>query len=102
MKKELSALEPKILWEYFYYLTKIPRPSKKEQEAVRYVKEFGNKLGLETIVDSVGNVIIKKPAFSGYESGKTVVLQAHLDMVPEKNSDKVHDFEKEIEKYLDI
>ncbi len=95
MKKELSALEPKILWEYFYYLTKIPRPSKKEQEAVRYVKEFGNKLGLETIVDSVGNVIIKKPAFSGYESGKTVVLQAHLDMVPEKNSDKVHDFEKD-------
>ena len=91
----IRNLEPKGLWKNFYELTQIPRPSKKEEKVVAFLKEFGEKLGLETIVDSVGNVIIRKPATPGYEDRMGVVLQAHVDMVPQKNSDKVHDFEKD-------
>ena len=91
----IRNLEPKGLWKNFYSLTQIPRPSKKEEKVVAFVKEFGEKLGLETIVDKVGNVIIRKPATPGYEDRMGVILQAHLDMVPQKNSDKVHDFEKD-------
>ena len=91
----IRNLEPKGLWENFHSLTQIPRPSKKEEKVVAFVKEFGEKLGLETIVDKVGNVIIRKPATPGYEDRMGVILQAHLDMVPQKNSDKVHDFEKD-------
>ena len=98
----IRNLEPKGLWKNFYSLTQIPRPSKKEEKVVAFVKEFGEKLGLETIVDKVGNVIIRKPATPGYEDRMGVVLQAHLDMVPQKNSDKVHDFEKDpIETYIE-
>ena len=91
----IKNLEPNGLWKNFYNLTQIPRPSKKEEKVVAFVKEFGEKLGLETIVDKVGNVIIRKPATPGYEDRMGVILQAHLDMVPQKNSDKVHDFEKD-------
>ena len=91
----IRNLEPKGLWESFYELTQIPRPSKKEEKVIAFLKEFGEKLGLETIVDKVGNVIIRKPATPGYEDRMGVVLQAHVDMVPQKNSDKVHDFEKD-------
>ena len=91
----IRNLEPKGLWKNFHSLTQIPRPSKKEEKVVAFVKEFGEKLGLETIVDKVGNVIIRKPATPGYEDRMGVILQAHLDMVPQKNSDKVHDFEKD-------
>ena len=99
---DIKNLEPKKLWGYFHEICQIPHPSKKEQEMVEYVKSFGENLGLETIVDETGNVIIKKPATEGYENRKTVVLQAHLDMVPQKNSDKEHDFEKDpIEAYVD-
>ncbi|WP_075591248.1 aminoacyl-histidine dipeptidase [Labilibacter marinus] len=102
MGNEISKLEPLGLWENFYALTQIPRPSKKEKQAADYVVDFGKKLGLETIVDGVGNVIIKKPATPGMENKKTVVLQGHVDMVPQKNSDKVHDFEKDpIETYIE-
>ena len=98
----IKNLEPNGLWKNFYNLTQIPRPSKKEEKVVAFVKEFGEKLGLETIVDSVGNVIIRKPATPGYEDRMGVILQAHLDMVPQKNSDKVHDFEKDpIETYIE-
>lgn len=98
----IKNLEPNGLWKNFYNLTQIPRPSKKEAKVVAFVKEFGEKLGLETIVDKVGNVIIRKPATPGYENRMGVVLQAHLDMVPQKNSDKVHDFEKDpIETYIE-
>ena len=99
---DIRNLEPKDVWGYFYDLTQIPRPSKKEEKAVAFVAEFGKKHGLETIVDEVGNVIIRKPATKGYENRQTVILQAHLDMVPQKNGDKVHDFEKDpIEAYVD-
>lgn len=92
---EIKNLEPKEIWRNFYSLTQIPRPSKKEAEVIAFMKKFGEDLGLETIVDEVENVIIKKPATPGMENRKTVVLQGHLDMVPQKNSDKVFDFEKD-------
>ncbi len=102
MSKEILNLEPKNLWKNFYSLTQIPRPSKKEAMARDYVVKFGKDLGLETIVDEVGNVIIRKPATKGMEKRKGVVLQGHLDMVPQKNSDKIHDFEKDpIDAYID-
>ncbi|MGM0406981.1 MAG: aminoacyl-histidine dipeptidase [Bacteroidota bacterium] len=99
---EIRNLEPKIVWDIFQQLCDIPRPSKKERKAVDFAKKFGEDLGLETIVDEVGNVIIKKPATKGMEDRKTVVLQGHLDMVPQKNSDIDHDFEKDpIQAYVD-
>ena len=74
----------------------------KEKKIIEYMKKFGEDLGLDTHVDEVGNVIIKKPATPGMENRKTVVLQGHLDMVPQKNSDKDFDFEKDpIEALID-
>ena len=93
--KQIKDLEPRILWEIFYDLTQIPHPSHHEEKAVAYVVEFGKSLGLETNIDEVGNVIIRKPATPGYENRKTVTLQGHLDMVPQKNSNVVHDFVKD-------
>ncbi|SMO64895.1 dipeptidase D [Saccharicrinis carchari] len=102
MNNEIAKLEPTLLWENFYALTQIPRPSKKEKKAADHVVAFGKKLGLETIVDRIGNVIIKKPATKGMEDRKTIVLQGHVDMVPQKNSDKIHDFEKDpIQTYIE-
>lgn len=92
---DIRNLEPKQLWNYFHEITQIPRPSKKEKRIVEYMKEFGKKNNLETIVDKVGNVIIRKPATKGMENRKSVIFQTHLDMVPQKNSDKKHDFEKD-------
>lgn len=100
MNTNIASLEPKALWEYFHALTQIPRPSKNEGAAIDFVEKEGKKLGLETIKDEVGNVIIRKPATPGMENAKGVVLQGHLDMVPQKNSDKKHDFDKDpIEAY---
>jgi dipeptidase D len=93
MSTEIKNLDPAVLWEIFYDLTQIPRPSKMEYKAVIFAKEYGEELGLKTHVDKTGNVIIRKPASPGYEKRKGVILQAHLDMVPQKNSDKEHDFE---------
>jgi dipeptidase D len=95
MSKDILNLEPKDLWKNFYSLTQIPRPSKKEVQVQQFAVNFGKSLGLETIIDEVGNVIIRKPATPGMENRKGVILQGHLDMVPQKNSDKVHDFEKD-------
>lgn len=102
MSNSILNLEPKNLWKHFYSLTQIPRPSKHEKAAVDFVVDFGKSLNLETIVDEVGNVIIRKPASPGMENRKGIILQGHLDMVPQKNSDKKHDFEKDpIEAYID-
>jgi len=95
MNEKLLTLEPAIVWKNFVELTKIPRPSKKEGKVIEFMRQWGESKGLETIVDGVGNVIIRKPATAGMENRKTVILQGHLDMVPQKNSDKVHDFEKD-------
>ena len=98
----INELQPKEVFENFYSLTRIPRPSKKEAQVIAFMKKFGEDLGLETIVDAAGNVIIRKPATPGYENRKGVILQAHLDMVPQKNADTIHDFEKDpIETYVD-
>jgi dipeptidase D len=102
MSKEILNLEPKAIWKHFYSLTQIPRPSGHEAACIAFMKKFGEDLGLETVVDPVGNVIIRKPATPGMENRKGVVLQGHLDMVPQKNSDKNHDFEKDpIETIID-
>lgn len=102
MAKEILNLEPKNVWKHFYSLTQIPRPSKKEAQVIEFMKKFGEDLGLETIVDEVGNVIIKKPATPGMEDRQGVVLQGHLDMVPQANSDTPHDFETDpIDAFVD-
>ena len=98
----IKELQPKALWNNFAKLSAVPRPSKKEAKAIEFLKNFGEKLNLETIVDKVGNVIIKKPAFKGMEDRTTIVLQGHIDMVPQKNADVEHDFEKDgIDMYID-
>jgi len=84
-----------VLWNNFADLNAVPRGSKKEERIIQFMVDFGEKLNLETIVDPVGNVIIKKPAFKGMENRKTIVMQSHLDMVHQKNSDTVFDFDKE-------
>jgi dipeptidase D len=95
MGKDILSLQPARLWQHFYDLTQIPRPSKKERKAVDFVAAFGKQLGLFTDVDAAGNVLIRKPATNGMEGRKAIVLQAHLDMVPQKNSDTAHDFERD-------
>lgn len=99
---EIKNLEPRLLWKYFDEITQVPRPSKKEHKMTEFMKKFGQEQGLETIVDKTGNVIIRKPATKGMENRKGVILQAHMDMVPQKNSDKKFDFEKDpIETWID-
>ena len=89
----ISSLEPVALWSQFEKLNAVPRPSKKEERIRQFMVDFGQSLGLETLVDPIGNVIIKKPASAGMENRKTVILQSHLDMVHQKNSDREFDFE---------
>ncbi len=102
MSEEIRKLQPAEVWEHFYALTQIPRPSTHEQQAIEFLREFGRQHGLETIVEPVGNVIIRKPATPGMEDRLGIVLQAHIDMVPQKNSDTQHDFEKDpIDAYID-
>ena len=83
----IQNLDPQIVWKNFYALTQIPRPSKKEAKAVEYMYNWGISHGLETIKDEVGNIVIRKPATPGYENLKGVILQGHIDMVPQKNAD---------------
>ena len=92
---DIRNLEPKAIWENFYALTQIPRPSGKKEQIGQYLEDFGKSLGLETLRDETGNVLIRKPATPGMEDRKAVVLQAHMDMVPQKNSHVSHDFEKD-------
>ncbi|WP_447951033.1 aminoacyl-histidine dipeptidase [Chryseobacterium koreense] len=89
----LTQLEPRLIWKNFEALNAVPRPSKKEGKVIEFIRNFGEKLGLETRVDEVGNVIIKKPATPGMENRKPIVIQSHLDMVCQKNSDVNFDFE---------
>lgn len=90
---DITHLEPKIIWKNFSALNSVPRPSKKEERVIAFMKKFGEDLGLETRVDETGNVIIKKPATSGMESRKAIVMQGHLDMVCQKNNDVDFDFD---------
>jgi len=102
MNFPILSLEPKAIWKNFLALNAVPRPSKKEEKVRAFMVAFGQKLNLETIVDPIGNVIIKKPATAGMDNRKKVVLQSHLDMVHQKNNDTVFDFDTEgIKMYVD-
>lgn len=97
-----NLLQPSIVFDCFAEVNKIPRPSKKEEKMIAFLKAFGEGLGLPTKVDETGNVCISKPATPGYENSKTVILQSHMDMVCEKNKDNDFDFENDaIETYVD-
>lgn len=95
MSNEVRNQEPKALWNHFADLNAVPRPSKKEERVIAFAKAFGESLNLPTVVDHIGNVIIKKPATPGMEDRKVIVLQSHLDMVHQKNNETVFDFDKE-------
>ncbi len=93
MNKEIAQLEPSLVWTNFARLNAVPRPSKKEERVIAFMMDFGSGLGLETLKDEVGNVVIRKPASPGFENKKVVTLQSHLDMVHQKNSETEFDFD---------
>jgi dipeptidase D len=102
MHTPVSELEPRAMWNHFANLNAVPRPSKKEEKVIAFMQAFGERLGLETLVDETGNVIIKKPASPGMEDRVTIVLQGHLDMVHQKNADTDFDFDTQgIDMYID-
>ena len=102
MNQDILGLKPEKMWKYFYEITQVPRPSKKEEKIIQYLVDFGKEKGLDTIVDDIGNVLIRKAATKGFENRKTVVLQSHLDMVCEKNNDVDFDFDNDpIQTYID-
>lgn len=95
MEKILQHLEPNAVWHYFEEICSVPRPSKQEERMTEWLLNFAREHHLQAKRDNIGNVVIKKGATKGYHDRKTVVLQSHIDMVCEKNSDKVFDFEKD-------
>lgn len=102
MDKNLNALQPAAVWKYFSEIAAIPRPSHHEERIREYILRFAERHGLEHCLDEAGNVYIRKGATPGMENRKGIVLQAHLDMVPQKNNDKEFDFEIDpIEAYVD-
>ena len=102
MNEQIRELAPKVLWNHFADLNAVPRPSKKEERVIAFMKAFGESLGLPTKVDAAGNVLISKPATRGMEDRETIVMQSHLDMVHQKNGDTVFDFDKQgIDMFVD-
>jgi len=100
--QNINELEPRSLWNNFYSLTQIPRPSGKMDEISKFLLDFGKSLGLETLQDKIGNVLIRKPATKGMEDRQSVVLQAHMDMVPQANKEVKHDFSRDpIDAYVE-
>ncbi|EHA1125900.1 aminoacyl-histidine dipeptidase [Vibrio navarrensis] len=99
---EISSLSPAPLWQFFDKICSIPHPSKHEEALAQYIVTWATEQGLEVCRDPTGNVFIKKPATAGMENKKGVVLQAHIDMVPQKNEDTDHDFTRDpIQPYID-
>ncbi|MEG1587682.1 MAG: aminoacyl-histidine dipeptidase, partial [Bacteroidales bacterium] len=99
---EIKDLTPQAIWFYFDQITKVPRPSKKEEKIRVYLKEFAAQHNLDCKEDKTGNILISKPATPGMEHKKAIVLQSHMDMVCEKNNDTVHDFENDpLQTYID-
>ena len=88
----LSQLQPNKLWQIFDHICSIPHPSKHEQKISLWIQSWTKELGLAVKEDAVGNLIISKAATAGMENRKGVILQAHMDMVPQKNADTDHDF----------
>lgn len=102
MSKEILNLKPESLWKHFYELTQIPRPTGHTKASEQYVVNFAKALKLDVKQDEVGNVLVTKPASAGMEKAPVVILQSHLDMVPQKNTDVKHDFLKDpIDAYID-
>lgn len=102
MENSILNLKPVNVWKHFYELTQIPRPSGQMKEITAFIEKFGKDLGLETNRDSANNICIRKPATKGYENKQTIILQSHLDMVPQANSDINFDFSKDpIQAYVD-
>ena len=99
---EVKDLKPELIWRCFDEITKVPRPSKHEEQIRAYLLDFAGKHGIEVKTDEVGNVLMRKPATKGHEDAPTIVMQAHMDMVAEKNSGIDHDFMKDpIPTYID-
>lgn len=102
MNNDITNLEPSALWSHFAALNAVPRPSKKEERVIAFMKAFGEELQLDSSVDETGNVIIRKPATTGMEDRQPIVLQSHLDMVHQKNGDTTFDFDTQgIDMYVD-
>ncbi|MBE6181394.1 MAG: aminoacyl-histidine dipeptidase [Rikenellaceae bacterium] len=102
MNRNLTALKPELVWKHFSEMTRIPHPSHHEEKIRAYILGVAQSLGLECCEDEAHNVYVRKPATAGMEDRKGVILQAHLDMVPQKNNDKVFDFENDpIDAYID-
>ncbi|MDR0430897.1 MAG: aminoacyl-histidine dipeptidase [Tannerellaceae bacterium] len=92
---DITNLKPEIVWKFFHQVTQVPRPSKKEGKIIRYLESFAKEYNVALKKDKVGNILMSKPATPGYEKLPTVILQSHMDMVCEKNSDKVFDFDND-------
>ena len=99
---EMKELQPRLVWRYFDEITRVPRPSKREEKIRAYLLDFARTHNLQVKTDATGNVLICKPATPGYESCPAVVLQSHMDMVCEKNADVTHNFDTDpIETVID-
>jgi len=102
MSKCICNLEPKAIWENFYKLTQVPRPSNHEEQAREFVMNWAKENGIHAEMDEAHNILLSKPATPGMEDRRGVILQGHLDMVPQKNEDKKHDFTRDpIDAYVD-
>ena len=102
MNNEITQLEPREIWKNFAALNAVPRPSKKEEKIIAFMMDFGSRLGLETLKDATGNVIIRKPGTRGLEGRKMITLQSHLDMVHQKNADTPFNFDTQgIQMFVD-
>ena len=100
--EEIKNLKPECIWRNFDALTKIPRPSGHTEKVQQFLLDFAKRVGVEAFQDAGGNIVMRKPATPGYENRKGVVLQAHMDMVPQKTPDSTHNFETDpIETYID-
>ena len=98
----ILSLAPQNVWKHFHSLTQVPRPSGFMGPVQEFLLQFAKSVGVEAFKDEVGNIIMRKPATPGMEDCKGIILQAHMDMVPQKNNDVVHDFEKDpIETFVD-
>ena len=99
---EVNDLKPALIWQCFDEITKVPRPSCHEEQIREYLLDFAKKNNIEAKTDDCGNVVMTKAATAGCENAPTVILQAHMDMVAEKNNDVEHDFLKDpIQTYID-
>ena len=99
---EIKDLQPSSIWRHFYALTRVPRPSGHVEKVQQFLLDFARETGVEAFLDKAGNVVMRKAATPGMENRKTVTLQAHMDMVPQKLSDSPHNFETDpIEAYVD-